>query len=248
MLAQRWDNLLLAHWRAEPRALRCLLPAQVEPDLYDGTGWVSVVAFVMTGTRPFAVAHAPCLPPVPELNVRTYVRMGDARGVWFLSLDASSLLFVTIGRALYGLRYRLAAMTAAADGDRVHYLSTRSGAAFSASYEPTGPGALAPAGSLEHFLVERYRLFAERRGRLIAAQVAHEPWQLQQAEARIELNRMAPPGLAFDGPPLLHFSRSLEALISTPEPVHRERVSRSQARHHAIRAPRPARTPSAPRP
>ena len=57
---------------------------------------------------------------------------------------------------------------------------------------------------------ERYRLFAERRGRLIRAEVAHEPWQLQPAEARIELNRIAPLGLAFDGAPLLHFSRTVE--------------------------------------
>jgi uncharacterized protein YqjF (DUF2071 family) len=219
MLAQRWDNLLLAHWRAEPSALRRLLPAPVEPDVHDGSGWLALVAFVMSGTRPFAAPYAPPLRPVPELNVRTYVRVGDARGVWFLSLDASSLLFVTVGRALYGLRYRLAQMTAAADGDRVHYLSARRGAAFSATYEPVGDTALAPPGSLEHFLVERYRLFAERRGRLITAEVAHEPWRLQPAAARITLNRMAPTGLPLRGSPLLHFSRSIDALISTPHAV-----------------------------
>jgi uncharacterized protein len=246
LLAQRWDDLLLAHWRAEARTLRRVLPAGVEPDLFDGSAWIAIVAFVMHGTSSAAGPRWRGLPQIPELNVRTYVRVGDVRGVWFLSLDASSLLFVTIGRALYGLHYRLADMTAAADGERVHYLSVRHGAGFSATYEPTGPAALAPAGSLEHFLVERYRLFAERRGRLITAEVAHAPWQLQPAAARIELNRMAPPGLAFDGPPLLHFSRSVDALISTPGPVQRERADLALARHHASRAPGPARAPSAP--
>jgi uncharacterized protein YqjF (DUF2071 family) len=179
------------------------------------------VAFVMAGTKTCPGPRWAALPPIPELNVRTYVRVQGVPGVWFLSLDASSPLFVLVGRTLYGLRYELARMAIAADRDRVHYLSTRSGAAFSATYEPTGPPRHASPGSLEHFLVERYRLFAERRGRLITAEVAHEPWPLQRAAARIELNRMAPPGLAFRGTPLLHFVRSVEARISGPERLGR---------------------------
>ena len=69
--------------------------------------------------------------------------------------------------------------------------------------------------------MERYRLFAERRGRLVTAEATHEPWPLQPAEARIEINRMAPPGLSFDGEPLLHYVRSVDALISAPELVAR---------------------------
>ena len=219
LVQQRWDNLLFAHWRGEPDAIQRLLPASVEPDLCDGSGWLTVVAFMMVGTRPCAGPRWTSLPPVPELNVRTYVRVDGVPAVWFLSLDASSPLFVTVGRTLYGLRYRRAYMTAASDGTRVHYLSNRPGAAFSATYGPTGPAAPAEPGSLEHFLVERYRLFAERRGRLVTAVVAHEPWPLQPAAARIELNRMAPRGVSFDGRPLLHFSRSVEALISAPRTV-----------------------------
>ena len=225
LLAQRWENLLFGHWRAEPHAVGRLLPAQVEPDVYDGSAWVAIVAFVMADSRAAAGLRWSGLPPIPELNVRTYVRVDDVPGVWFLSLDTSSRLFVTIGRALYGLRYRLAHMTAVADGDRVHYLSEHAAARFSAAYEPRGACEPARPGSLEHFLVERYCLFAKRRGRLVTAEVAHEPWALQRAAARIDLNRMAPPGLAFDGPPLLHFSRSTDALISFPQPLGRLRRS-----------------------
>jgi uncharacterized protein YqjF (DUF2071 family) len=218
LLAQRWEHLLFAHWRADPDAVRRLLPRGVEPDVRAGEAWVAIVAFVMAATRPSAVSQL-CLPPIPELNVRTYVRLDDVPGVWFLSLDASSPVFVTIGTALYGLRYHRARMTALADGERVHYLSTRGGASFAASYRPTGPPSTAGPGSLEHFLVERYRLFAQRRGRLVTAEVAHAPWRLQPADAHIELNRMAPPGLGLDDEPLLHFSRSVDARISAPWPV-----------------------------
>jgi uncharacterized protein YqjF (DUF2071 family) len=212
-------NLLFAHWRAEPKAIKRLLPPSVEPDVCDGTAWLAIVAFVMAGTRTYAAPRWAGLAPIPELNVRTYVRVDGVPGVWFLSLDASSPLFVLVGRTLYGLRYQLARMTTVADGDRVHYLSARGKAAFSATYEPSGPPRHARPGSLEHFLVERYRLFAERRGRLVTAQVAHEPWPLQPAAARFELNRMAPPGVAFRGRPLLHFARCVDARISGPERV-----------------------------
>jgi uncharacterized protein YqjF (DUF2071 family) len=169
------------------------------------------------------------LAPIPELNVRTYVRVGGVPGVWFLSLDASSPFFVTAGRALYGLPYRLAHMTTLVEGERVHYLSSRTGSAFAASYGPRGPSGPARPGSLEHFLVERYRLFSQRRGRLITATVTHERWPLQPASARIDVNRMAPSGLRFEGDPLLHFCASVEARISVPQlisPPNRDKLGR----------------------
>jgi hypothetical protein len=219
LIAQTWSRLLFAHWPVDPEALARHLPSGVEPDVHDDRAWLAIVAFRMLRSRPLLPPLRPVLPAIPELNVRTYVRVGGVPGVWFLSLDASSPFFVNAGRALYGLPYRLARMTTVASGERVHYLSTRSDACFAASYEPCGPAAPAEPGSLEHFLVERYRLFAQRRGRLITAVVAHEPWPLQPAAARIDVNEMAPRGLAFPGRPLLHFAGSVDARISVPKPV-----------------------------
>ena len=226
LVRQRWEDLLFAHWRVEPGELRPFLPARVEPDLYDGSAWVSVVAFVMLGTRAPGAPRWAALGPIAELNVRTYVHVDGVRAIWFLSLDASSSLFANLGRVLYGLSYRVSRMAAATENGRIHYLSACRQAAFAAIYRPSGPRFLARPGSLEHFLVERYRLFAERNGRLITATVAHEPWPMRAAEARIEVNRMAPPGLVFRGPPLVHFADGVDALISVP----------------ALVGPQPART------
>jgi uncharacterized protein YqjF (DUF2071 family) len=219
LLAQRWSDLLFAHWPVDAKALARHLPAGVEPDLHEGQAWVAIVAFRMVGTRPSAGPSRLTLRPIPELNVRTYVRVRGVPGVWFLSLDASSPFFVTAGRALYGLPYRLARMTTLVDGERVHYLSSRRGASFAASYEPCGVAEHAEPGSLEHFLVERYRLFSRRRGRLITALVAHERWPLQAVSARIDVNNMAPSGLPLCGHPIVHFSASVDARISVPQPL-----------------------------
>jgi uncharacterized protein YqjF (DUF2071 family) len=150
--------------------VRALLPPGLEPDLWDGSAWVAIVAFVMRRTRALRGPRLR-LPPIPELNVRTYVRVGGVPAVWFLSLDASSPLFVGVGRSLYGMNYHLSHMTTIVDGERVHYASTRTDAAFAASYGARGEVARVERGSLEHFLVERYRLYALRRGRLIRAPV-----------------------------------------------------------------------------
>ena len=225
LVFQRWERLLFAHWRADPDRLARVLPHGVQPDLYGGTAWVAVVAFVMEATRaPFGPRWRG-LAPIPELNVRTYVRVGGVPGVWFLSLDATSPLFVSMGRALYGLRYALAKMTTATDGERVHYVSAGAGRAFAASYAPTGAVRPAQEGTLERFLVERYRLFSERRGRLLTATVEHEPWPLQPAQARIHLNTMAPPGVALEGLPLVNYSHSVSARISAPESLDGASVS-----------------------
>jgi uncharacterized protein YqjF (DUF2071 family) len=216
LLSQEWSDLLFAHWPVDPDRLARTLPAGVEPDLFGDRAWIAIVAFRMLGSRPAVGPPRPSLPPIPELNVRTYVRVGGVPGVWFISLDASSPFFAAAGRALYGLPYRVARMTTVRHGDRRHYLSSRRTAAFAASYEPCGAVQRAENGSLEHFLVERYRLFSQRRGRLITAVVTHEPWPLQPVAARIEVNEMAPPGLRFRGEPLLHFVESVDARISVP--------------------------------
>lgn len=217
LIRQRWEHLLFAHWPVEPRLLERHLPRGVDPDVAGGAAWVALVAFVMTKTRSCA-SPAPVLPPIPELNLRTYVRVGGVPAVWFLTLDATSPLFVGVGRALYGLRYRRARMVATEEGGTLHYVSCSARTTFAASYRPLGEPAPPVPGSLEHFLVERYRLFGVRRGRLVTATVEHPPWPLQRAEAEIHARRVSVP-LPLDAEPLAHYCRGVDARISLPRAV-----------------------------
>jgi uncharacterized protein YqjF (DUF2071 family) len=226
-LAQTWHSLLFAHWPVDPQSLERRLPAGVEPDLLDGRAWLSIVAFRMLGSRPLLPPGRPVLPPIPELNLRTYVRVNGVPGVWFLSLDASSPFFVSAGRMLYGLPYRLARMTTIGDGARTHYMSSRRDACFAATYEPCGEVSRAETGSLEHFLVERYRLFSMRRRKLVTAVVTHEPWPLQPAAAQLHVNRMVPNDLELRGGWLLHYVGAVHARISVPRVLSRPASGRS---------------------
>ena len=186
----RWEELLFLHWRVEAAVLQRLLPPGVVIETFDGSAWLGVVPFRMAATRFRWLPALPTAHTFPELNVRTYVRVGDTSGVWFFSLDAASRLAVEGARWSFGLPYFLARMKCRREGDVVGYTSERMdrrgpAAAFAASWRALGSPRRAAAGSLEHFFAERYCLFTTRRGVLMRGDVAHVPWQLAPAEVQL---------------------------------------------------------------
>jgi uncharacterized protein YqjF (DUF2071 family) len=224
LMAQTWNHLLFAHWEVERARLERLLPPALELDLHDGTAWVGVTPFAITGARGRGTPPLPWLSSFPELNVRTYVRAGGRPGIWFLSLDAGRVAAVVGARLAYRLPYFHAAMRADVHAGRVRYESHRTGsqeASFRGEYGPAGPELERVDGTLERWLAERYCAYVvDDRGRPLRVDIHHRPWPLQPATARIEANSMGRPvGLELAGPPLLHYSRRQDTLIWSPEPV-----------------------------
>lgn len=227
-MAQRWNDLLFAHWPIAPEALAKKLPAGVEADLYDGQAWLGVVPFFMDQVRVRVVGERtisfPSTRSFPELNLRTYVRSRRTgkQGVYFFSLDASSLLAVFGARVLFHLPYFPASMSreSLADGG-VAYKSRRwlprlRPAEVRVHYGPTGPARPSEPGDLASFLTERYCLFTTSpRGHLLVGEIHHQQWPLQPAEAEFERNDL-PADFGFALPassPVLHFARELEVFI-----------------------------------
>jgi hypothetical protein len=102
---QRWRNLLFLHWPMPLEALRPLVPRELEIDLFTGQAYVSLIPFLIDESRPVGVPRA-LATRLLETNLRTYVRAEDGEaGIYFFSLDASSLLAVAAARLLYGLPY-----------------------------------------------------------------------------------------------------------------------------------------------
>lgn len=221
-MSQSWHDLLFAHWPLPADALRPLIPPRLRIDTYDGTAWIGVVPFVMRRTRPFRIPLPFGLGDLPELNVRTYVVAGDKPGVWFFSLDAGSAPAVWAARRWYHLPYYNARMTVRAEREGIYFSSHRRHggappAAFEARYGPTTAPYSAEPGSLEHWLTERYCLYAsDRRGNLYRGENQHAPWPLQAAEAEITTHTMCRAhgiSLPEDKPPLLHFARRLDVVF-----------------------------------
>ena len=219
VMGQTWDDLLFAHWRVDADAVRALLPAGLELDLHDGDAWLGVTPFVLTGLRPRGLPPFPFVSSFPELNTRTYVTLDGKPGIWFFSLDAANDLAVEAARRGWGLPYFRARMRATWRDGWVAYESRRSdtrgpAASFRAQYRPVGAVGEPANGMLEHFLTERYCLYALDGDELKRAEIHHRPWSLQPAEASIEENRMPPPGVELaDEDPLLHYSARQDVVI-----------------------------------
>jgi len=224
IMSQSWHDLLFAHWPVDADRLRSLVPRRFEIDRFDGQAWLGVVPFHMTNVTPRYVPSLPWISAFPELNVRTYVRVDDKPGVFFFSLDAGNPVAAGTARTLLNLPYYTADMVVAV-GSRVDYRSRRMAtpaAEFRGWYRAHGNPRVPAAGSLEHFLTERYCLYAvDHQARAYRLDIHHPAWTLDTADAEIAVNTMADaagvrlPATA----PLLHFAKRQDMVCWAPERI-----------------------------
>lgn len=250
-----WEHVLFASWPVDPAAVDRRLPDGLTADTYDGDAYLSVVPFTNVDVRPAALPAGVGV-PLPELNLRTYVRLTDAAaagvtsagsvdgpstgtdsvggtptdpdaGVYFFSLDADGLAGVAGARLLHGLPYYLAEIDLRETAGGVRFESRRRhpgarAAAFAARYSPVGEAFTAESGSLDAFLTDRARYFAETSdGDLRYATVAHERWPLYEAEATFYRNDLfAANGFPEpSGEPSLLYSPRVTTRASESRPV-----------------------------
>jgi uncharacterized protein len=220
IMHQSWQKLLFIHWELPPELLRPHIPDRLTLDTYDGKAWIAITPFLVTGARPVFLPPMPCLSTFKEINVRTYVHFNGVPGVWFFSLDASSVLAVLGATAGFSLPYHAARMELRERGKDIFYSSKRAEprqqpVEFEANWRKGGLLGEAQVDSLEFFLVERYCLYALSGKILYRARIHHKPWQLQDAElvtcrsTMIEGQGLPKPA----GTPLLHYSERQDTSI-----------------------------------
>jgi uncharacterized protein len=224
VMAQSWHDLLFAHWPVGVEELRRQIPAALEIDRYAGQAWVGVVPFRMSGVRLRGTPALPCLSAFPELNVRTYVTADGRPGVWFFSLDAGNAIAVVVARVWFHLPYYRARMSCKEQDAWMEYASERTHpgsakAELRGRYRAVGQAFTPRAGTLEHFLTERYCLYsADGKGRAFRGEIHHGPWKLQGAEADLSPNTMAEAaGIRLPAnEALLHFARRQDMVAWAP--------------------------------
>ena len=223
VMRQRWERLTFLHWRFEPEEVARLLPAGLEPDLFDGAAWVGLVPFFMhvatAGGR-----MAPWASRFPETNVRTYVRNADGvTGIWFFSLDAARLGAVAVARTTYGLPYFWSSMVVDGAENEISYACQRrlpGPAASSRTSVVIGDRISADElDERDHFLTARWVLFSVAGSRRRLARACHEPWPLHRAEAAtVDDGLLRAAGLpATVGAPLVLYSPGVDVAIGRPE-------------------------------
>jgi uncharacterized protein YqjF (DUF2071 family) len=227
VMTQTWHDLLFAHWPVDRAGLRDKIPSGFGLDEFEGRPWLGVVPFHMSNVSPRGVPALPWISAFPELNVRTYVRVGGVPGVYFFSLDAANPVAVTVARTMFHLPYFSADMHVGERDGWIEYTSRRNGdsgpgAEFIGRYRATGAARQPLEGTLEYFLTERYCLFTvDSSFHACRVDIHHPPWALQEAEAEINTNTMAEASDIRVPPvaPLLHFAKRQDMVAWTLKKV-----------------------------
>jgi uncharacterized protein YqjF (DUF2071 family) len=235
-MRQKWRDLLFLHWAFPPEAIRPLVPPQLELDLFEGNAYVGLVPFTMTGVRPVGFPPIWGLSSFHETNLRTYVRIGDRDpGVWFFNLEAANSFAVRLARTLFHLPYHRARMSLEHErpviqGSEEHSAVVYAGVrlwpgplpvSYTIRATPGGPCRLAAPGTREHFLVERYFLYALGNNRLFQGRVYHSSYPIQSAILHsFEETFLASWNLKRPHtPPLAHFSKGVDVDVFSLRPV-----------------------------
>jgi uncharacterized protein YqjF (DUF2071 family) len=227
VMYQQWRDLLFLHWEFPAAAIQATLPKGLFVDTHDGKAYLGVVPFFMRNIRPRFLPAVPGISDFMEMNLRTYVHdRAGVPGVWFYSLDANQWLAVKIARRFFHLPYEHAEMKSSRTAEgRIRYESLRTGARANGSRcvfdYAAGAGVPQPEpGSLEFFLVERYRLYSQARDGLRRGAVFHEPYPLCRAElAAWDENLLPLDGFAPTGRPPDHLimSRGVDVTVYSLE-------------------------------
>jgi len=219
-LEMGWRHLLFENWPIDPGVMDAHLPDGLEPDVHDGSAWLSIVPFTNVAVRPAGVPEALGI-RLPELNVRTYVTRDGVPSVYFFSLDAQGIASVLGARLFHHLPYYYARISLDRTDGRVRFSSRRHPGARPARYEgaywPTGEPLAAPGDPLGAFLVERYRFYTGAQdGSIRYTAVDHDPWTLYPAAAEIGTNTLfSAHGFPRpDADPVYYYSPGLDVVAS----------------------------------
>jgi uncharacterized protein YqjF (DUF2071 family) len=201
-MKQRWESVCFLHYRGPSEVVAAALPHGLEPDLFEGEAVLSLVPFRMSQIRPWGLPALPGLSSLWEYNLRTYVRRGSARGIYFFTLDTDSRMGAWIGRTFYRLPYAHARLKVRRRGSELCFEHERD---LMRSRLILDLRAEALAESAFHaWSTERYSLFtADDGGTMWRGDVQHDPWSLRVCDVRsLDQNLLtlvpgAPEGFAF---------------------------------------------------
>jgi uncharacterized protein YqjF (DUF2071 family) len=192
-LVGNWERVVFIHFAVPPDALQPHVPFPL--DLFQGSAYVSLVAFSLRRLRPF---HGGALTrwltrPVDNhefLNVRTYVVVDGEPGIHFIAEFLNNPLSVLLGPPTFSLPYQYGRLSYdhAHEEGQLHGNVTTADAGrcfmYAASVDPTTSFNCCRHGTRDEFLLERYSAF-NACGRLRRFRVWHPPWLQTPIDIRL---------------------------------------------------------------
>lgn len=226
LFSMTWRRGLFVHWPFDPDRVRPHVPEPLELDTRDGRAWISVLPFVLARVGLRGSPGAARL-TFPEVNVRTYVRVEDTPGLYFFDIDVGHPLVARLVRATTRLPCHEADATVRTRGEEVTVRSVRvrtpddrEGPAgrLHATYRPEGEVYHAEPGTVDHWLVERRRLYDPTGRGVLYGEIAHDRWPLRRTDATVHHNTLFEAGdlPAPERDPRMRYCGSLAMTGSVP--------------------------------
>ena len=185
-----WEDFVFLHYALPAAELAFHIPYPL--DTLDGRAFISFVSFRLERMRPARACGLPAaisrilLRPISNhqfLNLRTYVRGPAGPGIHFIAEWIDNHLSARVGPGAYGLPYRCAEMqrTDLTSGGLRHIHvrdeETAQSASFVVPMRPDRAAGPVTAGSLDEFLLERYRAYTHQEGTGRWFLVKHPAWE-----------------------------------------------------------------------
>lgn len=192
----RLSDVCFAHWPVDPDEMAGHVPDGATLDVRDGEAWVTVVGM---GVRPrFLLGGRAYV----QVNVRTYLA-GEEPAVYFHSIFANDRLAALGSRVLADVptSYGRVAVDRTGDGCRVQCGSGDE--TFEARISPDGDPEPVEAGTLAHWLVERYSYVSDDGA---SQGIEHPPWRLQPASGEVSARGLLADLPEPTGEAVFHFS------------------------------------------
>lgn len=191
-LLSDWVDVVFIHFSVDRELLQKDIPFEL--DVYDGKCFVSLVFFTIKKLRPALGGKMTALlcTPVAEhryFNVRTYVRHGEEKGIYFITEWLSSWLSVFLGSLTYGLPYHLGDLNYQQDDDKIFgkvSVPNLNGQFQYSAILRNEPLRTCEEGTLDEFFLENYIAFAKNKDQHRSFRIWHEPW----LQARIDILHM----------------------------------------------------------
>lgn len=203
-MTARWSNPLLLTYRAPTPLLRRLTHPHLELDEWEGHTHVSLVAFEFQDTR-IRGRRVPGFINFSQLNLRTYVRQGDRRGVTYIKEYVPSRVIAVIARLRFNEPYHrldIASQTEGAGEElKIEHHWHHGGTDQYVQATATQASLMPPDdGSVYHFTEHRWGFGSSRGGALIPYRVEHPVWAvrtLRSIDYRVDFESLYGPDWAF---------------------------------------------------
>jgi len=215
---QEWNNVIFLHWKVDINELKKMVPKEIEIDLFEGTPWVSVVAFTMEKMRPKNLISFPPISNFDEINIRTYVKYKGKSGVYFLNIEGGTRVSCKLAKGISELPYEYSKMTR--ETDLFHSVNTKRKDEFLIKYKIDEN--LILKEDIDKWLTERYALFQETKNSINSFEIHHIEWPINSIKFdQLELNYPKFKNLINNKPDKYHYSTGVEVIAWNKEKTSR---------------------------